>query len=223
MIQITPEKNMKKAIVIGATGMVGTQLIQLLIGNEDFSEIVTLVRRKSGVSNPKLTEYIINFDEPETWKNYVTGDVLFSTMGTTMAQVKTKKAQYDVDFNYQFTVAKIAANNGVSSYVLVSSAGANPTSKNFYLKMKGELEFAVQSLPFKTVIILQPGQLTGNRIHNRRSEKIGIIIMDGLNKLGLFKRYKPIHAFTVASAMIKAVKVKVSSIYSLDEIFKLAD
>jgi uncharacterized protein YbjT (DUF2867 family) len=214
---------MKKAIVIGATGMVGTQLIQLLIGNEDFSEIVTLVRRKSGVSNPKLTEYIINFDEPETWKNYVTGDVLFSTMGTTMAQVKTKKAQYDVDFNYQFTVAKIAANNGVSSYVLVSSAGANPTSKNFYLKMKGELEFAVQSLPFKTVIILQPGQLTGNRIHNRRSEKIGIIIMDGLNKLGLFKRYKPIHAFTVASAMIKAVKVKVSSIYSLDEIFKLAD
>jgi uncharacterized protein YbjT (DUF2867 family) len=214
---------MKKAIVIGATGMVGTQLIQLLIENEDFSEIVTLVRRKSGVSNPKLTEYIINFDEPETWKNYVTGDVLFSTMGTTMAQVKTKKAQYDVDFNYQFTVAKIAANNGVSSYVLVSSAGANPTSKNFYLKMKGELEFAVQSLPFKTVIILQPGQLTGNRIHNRRSEKIGIIIMDGLNKLGLFKRYKPIHAFTVASAMIKAVKVKVSSIYSLDEIFKLAD
>jgi uncharacterized protein YbjT (DUF2867 family) len=214
---------MKKAIVIGATGMVGTQLIQLLIGNEDFSEIVTLVRRKSGVSNPKLTEYIINFDEPETWKNYVTGDVLFSTMGTTMAQVKTKKAQYDVDFNYQFTVAKIAANNGVSSYVLVSSAGANPTSKNFYLKMKGELEFAVQSLPFKTVIILQPGQLTGNRIHNRRSEKIGIIIMDGLNKLGLFKRYKPIHAFTVASDMIKAVKVKVSSIYSLDEIFKLAD
>ena len=214
---------MKKAIVIGATAMVGTQLIQLLIGNEDFSEIVTLVRRKSGVSNPKLTEYIINFDEPETWKNYVTGDVLFSTTGTTMAQVKTKKAQYDVDFNYQFTVAKIAANNGVSSYVLVSSAGANPTSKNFYLKMKGELEFAVQSLPFKTVIILQPGQLTGNRIHNRRSEKIGIIIMDGLNKLGLFKRYKPIHAFTVASAMIKAVKVKVSSIYSLDEIFKLAD
>ena len=170
---------MKKAIVIGATGMVGTQLIQKLIENEDFSEIVSLVRRKSGVSNPKLTEYIINFNEPETWKSYVKGDVLFSSLGTTMAQVKTKKAQYEVDFNYQFTVAKIAANNGVSSYVLVSSAGANPNSKYFYLKMKGELEFAVQSLPFKKVILIKPGQLTGNRIQNRRSEKIGILVING--------------------------------------------
>ena len=213
---------MKKAIVIGATGMVGTQLIQLLIENEDFSEIVSLVRRKSGVINPKLTEYIINFNEPETWNNLVTGDVLFSSLGTTMAQVKTKKAQYEVDFNYQFTVAKIAANNGVSNYVLISSAGANPTSKNFYLKMKGELEFAVQSLPFKTVIILKPGQLTGKRIQNRTSEKIGIIVMNGLNNLGLFKRYKPIHALTVAIAMLKAVNVKESSTYTLDEVFNLA-
>jgi len=214
---------MKKAIVIGATGMVGTQLIQKLIENEDFSEIVSLVRRKSGVSNPKLTEYIINFNEPETWKSYVKGDVLFSSLGTTMAQVKTKKAQYEVDFNYQFTVAKIAANNGVSSYVLVSSAGANPNSKYFYLKMKGELEFAVQSLPFKKVILIKPGQLTGNRIQNRRSEKIGILVINGLNKIGLFKRYRAIQAFTVASAMINAVNVKESSIYTLDEIFKLAE
>ena len=214
---------MKKAIVIGATGMVGTQLIQLLVENNDFSEIVSLVRRKSGVSNPKLTEYIINFNEPETWKNYVTGDVLFSSLGTTRAQVKTKKAQYEVDFNYQFTVAKIAAKNGVSNYVLVSSAGANPTSKYFYLKMKGELEFAVQSLPFKTVIILKPGQLTGNRIQNRIDEKIGIKVINGLNKLGLFRRYRPIQAFTVASAMIKAVNVKKTSIYTLDEVFKLAE
>jgi uncharacterized protein YbjT (DUF2867 family) len=214
---------MKKAIVIGATGMVGTQLIQLLIENDDFSEIVSLCRRKSGVLNPKLTEYIINFNEPETWKSYVKGDVLFSSLGTTMAQVKTKKAQYEVDFNYQFTVAKIAANNGVSNYVLISSAGANPNSKYFYLKMKGELEFAVQSLPFKKVIIIKPGQLTGNRIYNRRSEKFGILVINILNKIGLFKRYRPIQALTVANAMIKAVNVKESSIYSLDEVFKLAE
>jgi uncharacterized protein YbjT (DUF2867 family) len=214
---------MKKAIVLGGTGMVGTQLIQLLIENKDFSEIVSLVRRKSGVSNPKLSEFIVNFDQPDSWSKYVTGDVLFSTLGTTIAQAKTKEAQYKVDFSYQFSVAKTAAENNVSNYVLVSSAGANPASKNFYLKMKGELEVAVKSLPFKNVIILQPGQLKGNRIQKRRSEKIALILMYGLNKSGLFKRYIPIHALVVATAMIKAASLKKTSTYTLDEVFKLAE
>ena len=214
---------MKKAIVLGGTGMVGSKLIQLLTENTDFSEIVSLVRRKSEVSNPKLSEFIVNFDEPDTWNKYVSGDVLFSTLGTTIAQAKTKDAQYKVDFNYQFSVAKTAADNGVSNYVLVSSAGANPASKNFYLKMKGELEVAVKTLPFQTAIILQPGQLTGNRIQKRTGEKIALIVMTGLNKLGLFKRYMPVQALVVANAMIKAVYLKKTTTYTLNEIFKLAE
>ena len=214
---------MKTAIVIGATGMVGIQLIKLLIDNKDYSEIIALVRRPIGIINPKLKEQQINFDLPETWSKYVKGDVLFSTLGTTISQAKTKEAQYKVDFTYQYNVAKIASDNGVSCYVLVSSAGANSKSKVFYSKMKGELETAVHGLPFACISILRPSLLVGNRIHSRMGEKTGFLVINGLNKLGLFKRYKPIHANIVAKAMIMAEKEKKSKIYSLDEIFILAE
>lgn len=214
---------MKKAIIIGATGMVGTQLIQLLIEDEEYSDIVSLVRRESGIRNPKLKEHIINFDEPEKWSKYVTGDVLFSTLGTTIGQAKTKDEQYKVDFTYQFTVAQIAAHKGVSHYVLISAAGANSKSKNFYLKMKGELEKSIQTLPFEIISILRPGLLAGDRIQNRPTEKISYFILNALNKLGLFKRYRPIHASLVAKAMNMARKQKKSSTYTLEEVFTLIE
>jgi uncharacterized protein YbjT (DUF2867 family) len=214
---------MKKAIVIGATGMVGTQLVQALIEDQEYSEILSLVRRTGGVIHPKLKEHIIDFDAPDTWSALVTGDVLFSALGTTLAQAKSKDAQYKVDFTYQYTVAKIAATKGVSRYVLVSSAGANAASNAFYIKMKGELENAVLSLPFEIISIMRPGILDGNRIQNRPAEKIGIIILNGLNNLGLLKRYKPIQASIVAKAMIVGAEAKKSATYTLDEVFKLTE
>jgi len=213
---------MKKAIIIGATGMVGTQLIKLLIENDEFSEIVSLVRRESGFNHVKLKEHIIDFDQSENWSNLVKGDVLFSTLGTTIAQAKTKDAQFKVDFTYQFTVAEIAAKNGVSKYVLISSAGADSKSKIFYSKIKGELEDAVQSLPFEVISILRPGQLDGNRSEKRIGEKIALSVMYGLNNLGLFMRYQPIQAVQVARAMINAVNKTQSASYSLDEVHQLA-
>jgi len=214
---------MKKAIVIGATGMVGIQLIQSLIKNKNYSEILSLVRRPSGFTNPKLTEQVINFDEPETWRKQVTGDVLLSTLGTTIAQAKTKEAQYKVDFTYQYTVAKIAAENGVTHYVLISSAGANSKSKIFYTKMKGELEKEVQKLPFEIISIIKPSVLVGDRIQNRPGEKMAYTLLNILNKIGFFKRYRPIHAIIVAKAMIVAAETKQSSTYTLEEVFKLAE
>jgi len=214
---------MKKAIVIGSTGMVGAQLIKLLIENEEYTEIVSLVRRASGVENPKLTEHIINFDEPDTWSNFIKGNVLFSALGTTIAQAKTEENQYKIDFTYQYTVAKIAANNGVRNYVLISSAGSYADSKTFYLKMKGELELAVQALPFEIISILRPGLLVGFRLQSRPGEKIGFFILNGLNKLGLFKRYKPIKATKVAKAMVKAANQNKSFKYTLNEVSDLAE
>ena len=214
---------MKKAIVIGGTGMVGTQLIKQLIEKETYSEIVSLVRRGNGVTHPKPFEHVVNFDQPEGWSNLIKGDVLFSTLGTTIAQAKTKEAQFKVDYTYQFTVAEIAANNGVPNYVLISSAGANSNSKAFYMSMKGQLEDAVQRLPFKVISLIRPGQLAGNRTEKRTGEKIGLSVMYFLNKLGLFKRYKPILAYQVAQAMINAAEKTQSGIYNLDDVFQLAE
>ena len=213
---------MKKAIVIGGTGMVGLQLVKQLIEDEKYDEIISLVRRSSGINNPKLQEKIINFDEPESWSDLVTGDVLFSTLGTTIAQAKTKNAQFKVDYTYQFIVAETAAKNGVETYVLISSAGANSKSRVFYTNMKGKLEDAVRALSFKQITIIRPGQLAGNRAEKRKSEKIALSIMYFINKLGLLKRYKPIQAYQVAQAMINAAENKNSGIYSLDKVFELA-
>jgi uncharacterized protein YbjT (DUF2867 family) len=213
---------MKKAIVIGSTGMVGTQLIQLLLESKEYSEIVSLVRRPSGITHPKLAEYPVDFDKPETWSNLVAGDVLFSALGTTIARAKTKENQFKVDFTYQYSVAEVAAKNGVSRYVLVSSAGANSKSGTFYLKMKGKLDEAVQSLPFEVISILRPGQLDGDRLEKRFGEKAGLKVMAFFNKMGLFKRYKPIHARKVALAMINAAWRNKSETYTLDKVFDLA-
>lgn len=214
---------MKKAIVIGATGMVGTQLIELLLKSENYSEIVSFVRRPSGITHPKLNEQIVDFDRIEKWSELIAGDVLFSTMGTTLAKAKNKDAQFNVDYNYQYWVANFAVKNGVPNYVLVSSAGANSKSNAFYMKMKGQLEDTVKTLPFKVISILQPGQLAGDRIEKRLGEKIGLSLMYGLNKIGLFERYKPIQAIEVAKAMINAAEKSESATYTLDKVFELAN
>lgn len=214
---------MKKAVVIGSTGMVGTQLIKQLLDNVEYTEIISLVRRSSNVNHPKLKEHIIDFDNPEGWKNLLQGDVLFSTLGTTIGQAKTKERQYEVDYTYQYIVAEIAANNGMASYVLVSSAGANEKSKAFYMNMKGKLEKAIQSLPFENITILQPGQLTGTRTHVRLAESLAVKVMKGLNAIGLFKKFQPIYAQTVAKAMVNAAHGKIKGTYTLKEVFKLAE
>lgn len=212
---------MKKAIVIGSTGMVGTQLIELLIFSNDYSEIVSLVRRESGIVHSKLKEYIVDFDQPESWKEFVAGDVLFSCMGTTIAKAKTKSNQFKIDYSYQLKVAEIAAANGVPVYILISSAGANANSATFYLKIKGQLEEAVKLLSFKTVIVLRPGQLYGYRTEYRMGEKLALSIIFGLNKVGILKKFKPIHAREVAQAMINAERIQKSHIYKLNELFDI--
>ncbi|HPT43936.1 MAG TPA: NAD(P)H-binding protein, partial [Paludibacteraceae bacterium] len=195
---------MKKALIIGATGMVGAELTRQLLEDKNYGEIVSFVRRASGVSHPKLTEHIVDFDKPENWKELVTGDVLFSAMGTTIANAKTKDNQYKVDFTYQYETVRMASENGVPVYVLVSSAGASSRAVAFYMNMKGELEDAVKKLPFQYLHIFRPGQLDGDRKENRAGERIALKLMYVINKAGIARRYRPIHATQLAKAMIIA-------------------
>lgn len=212
---------MKTAIVIGSTGMVGTALIKQLIESDDYSNVISLVRRASGVEHTKLVEKVVDFDQPEMWKELVKGDVFFSTMGTTIKTAKTKENQYRVDYTYQYETAKIASENSVPNYVLVSSVGANSSSPYFYLKTKGKLEDDVKKLLFNVISILQPGQLDGNRTEKRPLEKISLKAMYWFNKIGLLKKYRPIQAEEVAKAMINVAERTTSKIYKLDELFEI--
>ena len=214
---------MKHAIVIGSSGMVGTQLINQLSLSNEFSQITSLVRRPTGITHPKLKEHIVDFERIEQYAHLIQGDVLFSTLGTTLAKAKTKEAQYKVDFHYQYQVARLASANEIPSYVLVSSTGANASSKNFYLRMKGELDDAVQQLSFKNITILRPGQLDGDRQEKRLGERIGLLFMHSLNKLGLLTSYRPIQASIVAKAMLNGAKLSGTNIVALDKVFDLAE
>jgi len=212
---------MKKALIIGSTGMIGAELTRQLLEDNNYTEVVSFVRRASGVKHPKLTEQIVDFDKPESWKKLLKGDVLFSAMGTTIASAKTKDNQYKVDFTYQYQTAQMASDNGVTAYVLVSAAGASPRALAFYMNMKGELDEAVKRLPFKYIHIFRPGQLDGDRKENRTGERIALKLVYFFNKLGIARKYRPIHSTQLAKAMIIAAGYTASGVYTLDEIFRL--
>ena len=214
---------MKTAIVIGATGLIGNHLVHKLLSDDRYEQVKTFVRRTSGIQNSKLEEHIVDFDRIEKWKNEITGNELFSALGTTIKQAGSKESQYMIDYTYQFQAAKAAAENGVRNYLLVSSYGTNSKSKNFYLKIKGELEDAVGTLPFKKIVIFQPSLLLGERKEKRTGETIAAFFSVPLTKIiPALKKYRPIRAETVAQAMINSANEprddKLTG-YTLDEIF----
>jgi uncharacterized protein YbjT (DUF2867 family) len=193
---------MKTAIVLGATGLVGSQLLRLLLDDNRFRQVVILVRRSTGISHSKLREHVINFDKPEEWRHVVKGDVLFSAFGTTIQRAGSRDGQYKIDYTYQYDVAKAAAENKVPAYVLVSAAYSSPDSRVFYSRIKGELERDVAALPFQTIHILRPGMLNGDRKESRGGESVGIVVMNILSKLPGLTNLKPIMDVQVARAMI---------------------
>lgn len=198
---IKNQKMGKVANVIGASGLVGQQIINQLLFHSEFDKIRIFVRRKTRFIHPNLEEKIIDFDQPKNWKHLVQGDVLFSILGTTIKTVKTKKNQYRVDFTYQYEFAKAASENGVSTYILISSMGANPKSFFFYSRMKGELEEAVKKLNFKKLVILRPSILDGNRTGKRRGEKLALILSRLFTRV-IFKKYRPTPVQVLASEMV---------------------
>lgn len=195
---------MPTALLIGATGLVGDHLLRQLLLDERFDRLKVFVRRPTGYQSPKLEEQVVDFDQPQTWSEALTGDVLFSTLGTTLRQAGSQEAQYKVDYTYQYRTAQAAAANGVSAFVLVSSAGADADSFVFYNRMKGELERDIKRLPFRRIRILQPGVLAGGRAQVRLGEKIGLVLASVVGAVPPLRAYRPIHARVVAQAMINA-------------------
>lgn len=196
-----------KALVIGATGATGKDLVNQLLKDSYFSEVDVFVRKPLDIENPKLKTHIVDFEKPEDWKDLVKGDVAFSCLGTTLKTAGSKEAQRKVDFDYQYSFAKTAKENEVEDYILVSSYGANPNSKIFYSRMKGELEQKVKNLHFNKMTIFQPGMLERKNT-DRTGEVLGGKIIKFANKLGMLESQKPLPTKVLAKAMVNSAKIK---------------
>ena len=195
-----------KAIVLGATGATGQELVNLLLNDPNFSKVTIFVRKKPRIKHEKLTTYEIDFSRLNEYKGLINGDVIFSALGTTLSQAGSKTQQYLVDFNYQYEFAKIGSENKVIHYSLVSSVGANIKSPFFYTKTKGALEEAVKKLGFNNIYIFQPPFLIRQSNLIRPGEKRALKILKLLNKIGILKSQKPISVSDLAQKMINEIK-----------------
>lgn len=211
-----------KALIIGATGATGKDLLAKLLEDEAYTEIHSFVRKPMSISHPKLHAHVVDFDTPEAWSDLLHGDVAFSCLGTTLAVAGTKEAQWRVDYDYQYAFAEHCKNNGVSTFVLVSAAGAKAQSKLFYNRMKGALEEAVKKLNFPRLLIFQPSILIRSN-SDRGAENFSVKAIHFLNKIGLFKRYRPMPTQILAEKILSAIHNfrKGTFTFALDKIFEI--
>ena len=192
-----------KALVIGATGATGKPLVMELLKSTDYTEVVIFVRRATGIIHPKLKEYILDFNDIESYSDIIRGDIFFCCMGTTLKAAGSKMAQWRIDYEIPLEFARIAKENGIKSFVLVSSGNADSRSRFFYPRMKGELEEKIETLNFKQYIVFRPGLL--NRPESDRfTENAAVSVLNFFNRLGMLKAQTPLPTPLLAQKMIKA-------------------
>ena len=196
---------MKTALLFGASGLVGGQLLNQLISNNNYSKIKVFVRSVPQISNPKIEIIETDFNNLANHKEDIKGDDCFFCIGTTKQNSPDKNEYRRVELDVPKDIAQIAKSNSVNSFVFISSGYADPNSSGDYLKFKGQVEEELKRLSFPKLGIVRPSFLLGNRKEKRVGEKIGIFVFKLFSPLllGPLKKMKPIHSEKVAKAMIK--------------------
>jgi len=192
----------RRALLVGATGMVGSKLLSRLVEHQAFGAVTTLGRRAPDLNHESVTHHVTDFsDSPRPMP---TADVLFCCLGTTIKRAGSQKAFRAIDYELVVSIANQAVENGTTSFFVVSSVGANPDSGNFYLKTKGEMEQTVAVLGFKRTGIVRPSLLLGTRQEVRPAEQLGQYAARLINPVlpDWLARYRAVDAGTVANAMI---------------------
>ena len=198
-------KSGRTAILLGATGLVGGHCLALLLEDDAYSKVVSLGRRKKGHEHAKLEEHVIDFERIEDYSQLFRGHDLFCCLGTTIKKAGSQAAFRQVDFTYVRESARVASENGTEQFLLVSAIGANPRSRIFYNRTKGEAEQAVAKFPFHGVQVFRPSLLLGERTEFRAGERVAEKAMKVFSFLlvGPLRKYRPVEARTVAAMMVR--------------------
>ena len=210
------------AIVAGATGLTGGELLEILLREPDYDEVLVLVRKAFSLSHPKLTQLVVDFDRLEDYVLPETAKALFCCLGSTITKTPNLETYRKIDHDYPLKLAGLAAAKGIRQFHFISSIGADPKSSSFYLKTKGETEGDLKAAGIETLYVYRPALLVGNR----REHRLGEGFMKGLMKLinplliGRLKRYRSIKAATVANFMFNCSKLhqKGFFLYNSEEI-----
>jgi len=204
----------KTALLVGASGLVGGHCLQFLLEESSYTCVVILVRRPLAITHDKLVQHVINFSELETLGEYLTADDVYCCLGTTIKNAGTQDAFRKVDFDYPVKIAALTQHCGAAQFLLVSSLGADPHSRVFYNRVKGEVEESVQKISFVTINIFRPSLLLGKRTEYRTGEKAGAFIMSGLKfaLAGPLKKYRAIQARDVAKAMVRTAQMNLRGV-----------
>jgi len=201
-------REMKKAILFGASGFVGGYLLNDLLQSDIYDEVTIVVRKPLNIQHPKLKMVLADFHSLAQNAAYLVGDDVFIALGTTKKKTPDKKEYYQIDHDYPVLAAQLTKANGATSVMFVSAVGANANSSIFYVKTKAEAERDIIAIDFEHTHIFRPSMIMGNRGESRPMEKVFIRIFSVVNLLlvGKLNKYKGIKAKNIAKTMIKAAQ-----------------
>jgi len=194
----------RTALVAGATGLVGSHVLDLLLDDQHWSHVITVGRRITARQHAKLEQRVRDLGQLETMSDLPRVDDLFCCLGTTIKQAGSQPAFRQVDYDFVVGLANAGLRAGATQFLLVSAIGADPASRVFYSRVKGETETAIRGLPYQAVQIFRPSLLLGERAEFRLGERIATLAAPVLAPLlfSRLRRYRPIQAATVARAMV---------------------
>ncbi|MFZ4456199.1 MAG: NAD(P)H-binding protein [Bacteroidales bacterium] len=198
------ENKKYRALLVGASGLIGQELLNQLFADERFESVTVWVRKTLDISHSKLVQKVIDFDAlPEKLEHSV--DYAFCALGTTIKKAGSETAQHKIDYEYVVEFAKVCKRSEVASLGVVSSLGANAKASNFYLRTKGEMEESLKSLQLNRLVFVRPSLLLGNR----QEFRLGEVLMTPLIKLfapllvGKLRKYRGVEASKVAACLIR--------------------
>ena len=197
----------KQVTLFGATGLIGSCLLEFLLKDSDIHLINVVGRNPFHLQHDKINNIVIDFEDVSSISNSITGsEAVFVSIGTTMSKVNGDKIKYkSVDFDIIFNIANACKQKNINQFIYVSSLGANPNSSNFYLRLKGEIDEAVAKLNLNSTYIFRPSILLGKRNESRPGEKIMQFVMPLLDFM-IPSNSKAIKAEDVAKSMLNTIK-----------------
>jgi len=198
----------KTALLAGATGLIGSTLLPLLLASDRYAKVIVVGRRPVSLSHPKLTQVVTDLGQLEAERLRLIADDVYCCLGTTIRQAGSREAFYRVDFLYVVQLAALTAANFAAQFLVVSSLGADVESRFYYSRVKGEMEEAVRQTPFRAIHIFRPSLLLGDRPTPRLGERLSAAVLALARPLlrGAWAKYRPIAATTVAQAMLRAAE-----------------